>query len=209
MPEPAVAVLALPPVGPAGRPLPASAGPNKDHRTTQGRTPASDQGTTGVPSTERIPMGAIKSGAKVLGMSAGVFAAASALVFGLAVYAVFFSGWVTDVTADRAGETEKKQLVEGSGSFRISAYDHFFDLCTTIQGQEATIASLGQELDANPSEARREQILATLTTLRAQRAQNIAQYNNDGAKDYTAGQFRDSDLPYPLNPNQEATTCTY
>ena len=152
-------------------------------------------------------MGYVKDGAKATGAAVAVGTALIAVFIILAVMWIFGVGFMKQVTAPWRGETEKRELVEGSGAFRIAAYDHFFDLCTTIQGQEATIASLGQELKSDPSEARREQINATLTTLRAQRVQNIAAYNNDGAKDYTVGQFRDSDLPYPLNPNQESTTC--
>lgn len=125
----------------------------------------------------------------------------------LAVMWIFGWGFMSQVTAPWRGETEKRELVEASGSFRIAAYEEFFDLCTAVQTKEASIQALMQELATKPSEARTEQINATLTALRSQRAGDIAEYNNNATKDYTVGQFRDSDLPYRLDVNAKETQC--
>jgi len=114
-------------------------------------------------------------------------------------------GW-RYVLADPKGRVQAQEQIK-SGSSRIAAYNHFFDLCASVQSDEATIVSLNQELTTGPSESRRGQIQATLTALRSGRAEKINQYNADARKDYTIGQFRSSGLPYTLDPTLEKTSC--
>lgn len=134
-------------------------------------------------------------------------------MFFIAVLGVYADNWFAHLTSDTKGDTEKLSLVEAQGEFRIAAYDHFFNLCTSIQEKEATIRGQKQELETNPSPARVEQINANLGVLQAQRDSLINQYNNDGAKDYTIGQygpkelFGGTTLPYPLSLQAEETTC--
>jgi hypothetical protein len=115
-------------------------------------------------------------------------------------------GW-RYVLADPKGRVQAQEQIK-SGSSRIAAYNHFFDLCAGVQSDEATMASLREELTTGPSESRRGQIQATLTALRSARAEKINQYNADARKDYTIGQFRSSGLPYTLDATLEATSCT-
>lgn len=138
--------------------------------------------------------------------------AAVALVVLLIISAMYLFGFglFSQKTANFRGETSKRNQIEANGAFRVSAYNRFFDLCASVQSFEAQIANLEQERDdkANPpSDSRREQIASSITALRNTRSQTINQYNADAAKDYTAGQFRDNNLPYRLNPTQEVTTC--
>lgn len=114
-------------------------------------------------------------------------------------------GW-RYVLAEPKGKVQAREQIQ-SGSSRIAAYNHFFDLCAQVQSDEATISSLNQELTTGPSESRRGQIQASLTALRSARAEKINQYNADARKDYTIGQFRSSGLPYTLDPTAEATQC--
>lgn len=115
-------------------------------------------------------------------------------------------GW-RYVLADPKGRVQAQEQIK-SGPSRIAAYNHFFDLCAGVQSDEATMASLREELTTGPSESRRGQIQATLTALRSARAEKINQYNADARKDYTIGQFRSSGLPYTLDATLEATSCT-
>jgi hypothetical protein len=142
-------------------------------------------------------------------ISGGVLAIIGGFVLLLLLATMWVFGWgfFAQQTAEFRGETQKREQVEASGAFRVGAYDHFFDLCTSVQSNEATIDALTDELDTNPSAARKEQINASLTALRANRATSIAQYNNDASKDYTIGQFRDAGLPPRLDATSEVTTC--
>lgn len=116
-----------------------------------------------------------------------------ALVFGIR--------WLV---ADPVGRLEAREQTVGSGSFRLGAYDYFFDLCSSIAGMEGQIAALEQEEEG--SERRKEQVAASITGIKAQRARSIARYNADAQKDYTIGQFRDAGLPYRLEQEGE-TIC--
>lgn len=126
----------------------------------------------------------------------------------LAAMAVFGFGLFQRGTADFRGGTKAIEKTKGSGDFRIAAYDHFFNLCAAVQSDEASIDSLKEELNTNPSDGRKEQVQASMTALRSSRAEKINQYNADAHKDFTVGQFRDSQLPFTLDRNSEATTCT-
>lgn len=123
-----------------------------------------------------------------------------ALVWGV-IYGV---RWVT---AEPKGALEAREQIKGSGTFRIAAYNHFYNLCAAVKSDEATIEALNQELATNPSEKRVGQINASITALRSGRAEKINQYNADASKDYTIGQFRSSNLPYQLDSSQEVTLC--
>jgi hypothetical protein len=128
----------------------------------------------------------------------------------LGVMYVFGWGFFAHVTAPWRGEVEKREQVEGSGAYRIAAYDHFFDLCAQVQSAESSIRNLRRELNAEPEpgDERAMQINASITALENNRAENIHQYNADAAKQYTAGQFRSSGLPYRLDPRTQETQCT-
>lgn len=144
-------------------------------------------------------------GVGVAGLALVVFVLLALLV---TVMWVFSFGFFSNASANFRGEVSKRNLVEANGNYRIAAYDHFFDLCTSIQTYEATITNLQEELKTKPPADRVEQINASITANRNQRASSIAQYNNDANKSYTVGQFLDSHLPWHLDPNQENTTCS-
>jgi len=135
---------------------------------------------------------------------------AIAIVLTLSAMYVFGWGFFKEATAPWRGEVDKREQVEGNGSHRIAAYEHFYDLCAQIQSDEASIRNLRRELNSEPkpTEERALQIRASITALENNRAENINQYNADAAKKYTIGQFRSSGLPYRIDPDTEETTCT-
>lgn len=104
------------------------------------------------------------------------------------------------------GKLQARQEIN-SGSYRIAAYDHFFDLCASVQSKEGTISALQQELTTHPPESRVEQINATITAVRSARIDDIRTYNADAEKSYTIGQFRASKLPFQLNIDSKETQC--
>lgn len=110
------------------------------------------------------------------------------------------------VSADARGQVNAREQIQG-GSARIAAYNSFFDLCASVQGDEGRIGALRLEAKTASPE-RIDQINATVTAITGSRASKIARYNADARKDYTVGQFRDSGLPFSLNVNREETSCT-
>jgi hypothetical protein len=105
-----------------------------------------------------------------------------------------------------AGKADAEWQQE-SGVNRTAQYDHYFDLCASIQGYEATVkAQQGALLTATePSD--RSRIQTVIAAVRAQRGRAIAQYNVDARKAYTKGRFLDGSLPTQLNDASEQTQC--
>lgn len=88
-------------------------------------------------------------------------------------------------------------------SNQIADYDHFFNLCVSVQDQEGALDSQYDLLvsDTNPADQR--WIQTNIAADRTQRLNAINQYNIDATKHWTIGQFRASNLPYQLS------TATY
>lgn len=117
-------------------------------------------------------------------------------------------------TAGLFGRIEAEVQIESAGS-RIANYDHFFDLCASVQKAESGLDAQYQALDGAESSKERERIRANIAGLQVARLGGIFQYNVDARKDYTKGRFRDSDLPWDL-PETEydhteglRTSCGY
>lgn len=111
-------------------------------------------------------------------------------------------GW-RYVIAGPKGQVEAREQIL-SGDNRIRAYNHFFDICASVQTAEQALqasldelASAEKAVPPNPDNVIR--IQTNITGLRATRARAINQYNADASKDYTDGQFRSLALPYQLN----------
>jgi hypothetical protein len=100
-----------------------------------------------------------------------------------------------------------------SASFRIAAYDHFFEQCSSIQGTEGSIDALIAQLNEAESQRTKDLVNSSLAGAKAIRLQAINDYNADARKEYTEGQFRDSDLPFYIEPSNYPeggkTSCGY
>ncbi len=139
---------------------------------------------------------------KILGVGIGVWVAIVAL--GLIItFTVLGVQWIT---ADAKGATAARTRIL-SAETRITAYNHFFDACSGIQGLEGTIASQEEVLEDAETPRERERIRTNIAGTKGLRLQAIAKYNTDAGKDYTIGQFRDLDLPHQLNPERNPTLC--
>jgi|SRR3972149_2030035 len=132
------------------------------------------------------------------------------LLFGL-VLAVF---GLRVATAGLFGAGEAHIRTQ-SADFRLGAYNHFFDLCASVQGNEGQLDALYSELGLVAPESRDYgYTVKSITGVQGIRAQSIARYNQDALK-WTVGQFRDSDLPYRLSsvvpyvPEGGKTQCAY
>ncbi|MEU6195391.1 hypothetical protein [Streptomyces sp. NPDC047061] len=147
-------------------------------------------------------MGEIREGARL-----GAWAVAG--VVGLAVLwlvgALAFGGaaWIT---APFRGAEEQRENTVGSGEFRQTTYEEFFDLCEAVQNAEGTIKVL-QEERKTASETRTAQIDQSITALKATRIESVNDYNSKAAQEHRAP-FRDKDLPYRLDAGAKRTKCT-
>lgn len=86
-----------------------------------------------------------------------------------------------------------------SADFRIQAYQAFFNQCASIQGLEGQINELTVALGHYDRGSREYNITVTsIAGVKGARHQAIAKYNQDALKNWTEGQFLDSDLPYRI-----------
>ncbi|MFJ2719424.1 hypothetical protein [Streptomyces sp. NPDC087437] len=143
-----------------------------------------------------------KEGSRVFGYTIlGIVALAAC-----SLVAVFAFGGVSQLTAPFRGETDKKNRTVGSGAFRLSAYEEFFDLCSATQTAEQQLKALNEELDGKPSEDRAERIRTSITAVKASRAESINTYNSKAGQEHREA-FLDADLPYRLDMTAQETKC--
>lgn len=127
-----------------------------------------------------------------------------AFALGMAILAGGVYAWKYFMAAP-AGKANAEWQIESAPS-RIQNYNHFFNLCSAIQGYEAAIAAQRSVIDqVQGKEAERTR--ANINGLVAQRARAIAQYNADVHKEYTMARFLDPRLPINLNVASEKTQC--
>lgn len=140
----------------------------------------------------------------------------------LALVVLFAIGWgiilatqgMRYATAGLFGKIEAEVQIQSAG-YRIPAYDHFFDLCVSVQKAEVGLDAQYDSLDGAESARERERIRTNIAGLQVTRLGGIQQYNADSRKDYTRGQFRDNDLPWNLSETEydsvegEHTSCGY
>ena len=137
---------------------------------------------------DNIPIGRIIF-FTILGIVAilGLWVAIAGAIFGFRV-----------ATAGIVGKGEAHIQIQ-SAEFRIEAYQHFFNMCGSIQGLEGSIDEFTALLEKFEPGSREYNMTAnTVASVKSFRHQAIAKYNQDALKDYTEGQFRDNDLPYQI-----------
>ena len=116
------------------------------------------------------------------------------------------AGGLAWVWAPWKGSLEARQMTEGSGAYRIAAYEKFYDACSAIQAKEDQIENLEAELETAKGD-RVSELTAAITAQRNVRASLIRRYNVDARKTDTAAKFKASDLPYEIDPKGDSTTC--
>ncbi|QFR02105.1 hypothetical protein F9278_44820 [Streptomyces phaeolivaceus] len=147
-------------------------------------------------------MGQVREGAR-LGAWAVAGVIGLAVLYVIGAFAFGGAGWIT---APFRGEAEQRENTVGSGVFRQSTYEEFFELCEAVQNAEGTIEVLEEERKT-ASETRTTQIDQSITALRATRIESVNDYNSKASQEHRAP-FRDKDLPYSLDADAEHTTCT-
>ncbi len=139
----------------------------------------------------------------------GVFAVLGVVigVILLMLAIMFVSGTLSILTAPFRGEVEKNELVEADGSYRIAAYDQFYQLCSSVQSKNDQIKILKDEMAISTDEDRKKQLQSGITANQNTKAELVNEYNSKAASEYTKGQMKDSDLPEQLNQNEERVVC--
>jgi hypothetical protein len=150
----------------------------------------------------------MRDGLRVSGWVIGGAAVVIIVSLVIGAMALFGFGLFNRATADFRGTNEQIEKTRADGDYRIAAYDHFYDLCASVQTAENEIKNSEDELDETKDATRRSQIRANITAQKNSRAEKINDYNADARKEGTQGQFRASDLPYQLNVNEEETQCS-
>jgi len=138
------------------------------------------------------------------------------LVGVVSVAIIFIIGGFTlglrTMTAGLVGRAESHIEIQ-SKQTRIPAYNHFFNLCASVQQAEDRIDVLEAELPLIEGTSARNRAIKNISANYAVRQEGIRQYNADSAKDWTIGQFKSSKLAWDLDPTPydggNKTTCVY
>lgn len=138
-----------------------------------------------------------------LGIFGAIVALTAAIVVaGLGLFVV--DQYIYRFKAPWEGETERIQIVN-SGEFRIRAYNHFFDLCASVQDAESRIDNATDVLaTADPNGRFYDTYVLNLSGAKQSRADAVNQYNADARKDWTEANFLDEDLPWQVSPDYVA-----
>lgn len=147
-------------------------------------------------------MGRVREGAR-LGTWAVGWVIGLAVLYVIGVFAFGGAGWIT---APFRGEAGERGNTVGSGTFRQTTYEEFFDLCEAVQNAEGAIQVLQEERNT-ASPTRQAQIDQSITALKVTRIESVNAYNSKAAQEHRAP-FRDKDLPYRLDAAAKHTTCT-
>jgi hypothetical protein len=117
----------------------------------------------------------------------------------LAVVAVISlaTGTFQYLTAPFFGAVDAERKIESGGN-RIYTYDHFFNLCSSVQSVEDKIDSQYRMLDRVNDEDRKDMIFTNITGLESRRSSLIREYNADARKAYTDARFLSDELPRKL-----------
>lgn len=123
------------------------------------------------------------------------------IAFGLAI--MFLSGSLSMLTAPFRGEVDKVEQIEGDGGYRIDSNDKFYDLCGDIASKQDEIELLQEQADTATTPEEQERLRGAVTANRIMLNQMVEGYNADARNTYTKGQFRNSDLPYQIDPEED------
>lgn len=120
--------------------------------------------------------------------------------------AIYIIGNILMSTANFRGEVGVKEKVEADGDYRIAAYDEFYSLCSAIQSKNAAIKNIEAEMKYADKD-RKAELQSAITAQRNVKAELVNEYNAKATAEGTRGQFRDSELPYQIKPDDEEVSC--
>lgn len=151
----------------------------------------------------------LREGAKWYAKGWGIAVLSIVTVLLLSTGTMFATGTIQKWTADWRGDVKVKEQTKANAAFRINTYNHFFNLCASVQSDEDAIQNAKDELaDKGTTDARAAKLRQVMTALKNSRAENIRTYNADSANEMK-GAFQSNDLPVSLNVGAERTECAY
>ncbi len=136
---------------------------------------------------------------KIALLSVGVLVLIIVLPIGL----MFLTGTISMGTAGFRGEVKAIEVIKGSGTFKIQAYQGFFEKCEAIRAKEANINNLISVYGSNPDEKEAKVLLGLMNI----RNNMVSEYNGESHAVWTEGQFRDESLPYTISLERRNTIC--
>ncbi|MFW6246904.1 MAG: hypothetical protein ACOC22_01875 [bacterium] len=110
---------------------------------------------------------------------------------------IFLSLGLRYTLAPIKGKVEQRETVE-SGDFRMYSYEHFHNLFGVIQANQTELETQEYLLKEAESQNERERIRSNIAGIRSQMRRNVERYNSDARQIKTRGKFRDDDLPYEI-----------
>lgn len=116
---------------------------------------------------------------------------------------IYLSGSLSMLTADFRGEVQEKERVRADGDYRVANYDMFFEKCSDAKSLQQQIENQ-EELAAKTDDPDQQQIYESGALGMKQSLEKVVNdYNAKAASEGTRGEFRDSDLPYEIDTEQE------
>lgn len=125
--------------------------------------------------------------------------------------AVVAIGWgIQWFTAPFRGSLDAREQIQADGSFRIAAYETFFNQCASVQALEGQLDQQFELRKVEHDGQSLRRINNVIAGIQGQRFTAISKYNADSHKGYTVAQFKSSDLPFeiPLVTYSEGDTKT-
>lgn len=151
--------------------------------------------------------GNFREGVKWYAKGWGIALLTIASILALSTITLFATGTIQKWTADFRGDVKAKEQTKANGAFRVSTYNDFWNLCSSVQSDEDAIRNLEEELKAEETTAdRKSKLRQTITAQKNTRAETVRDYNAKAQNEYKAA-FQDTDLPYTLNVNNFNTEC--
>lgn len=129
------------------------------------------------------------------------------VMLGLYLAGVYGGGTVSRKTANFRGQTAAIEKTKANADFRITSYNKFFDLCNGVKSTEEKVTLGEQTVSLFKGTDQETTAIVNLQATKAERINLINEYNSLASRGFTEGQFRDSSLPYQIDPTQEITTC--
>lgn len=121
------------------------------------------------------------------------------------IAALWAAGYYLGILGNKVQANYQKRVVTYQVQQRVrtavfaqTAYEQFFNLCASVQSDEATLDAQYAELAQTTDPSNRDRIETNITALIAARADSINTYNAQ-AHEYTHGQFLDRDLPFQID----------
>lgn len=116
------------------------------------------------------------------------------LLFALIAVPVAFKWY----SAPFRGAIDAREQIQASGTFRIQAYESFYNRCASIMGLERNMDSQLVVFNATPDGNAKRISLESLAGMEGERNRAIAQYNVDSHKQWTSAQFKSESLIYEI-----------